>query len=551
MTIAQDLVPQLEDTITGSTFTYQGYLEENGAPANDSYNFRFYLWSDQVKTNLLGIFPAADTLPVPVNDGIFTAELDFGGDTFNGQELWLEIEVNDVALSPIQRLNATPYALSLRPGAIISGTLPGPMLTLSNSGGDGIFVYDAGGAANHYVGAGSAAGFEVAGSAGSGLYIGYATNDGIHIKETGLEGVDVEYADRDGFEVDYAALDGLHVGTVGSDGMHVEDAGSAGLRVENAGTFGIRINYAVLDGLRVDDTGSDGISIGDVVESGLVINHAGGSGISICSTGLHSTCDFTEWPFDQENGITLGNIENMAIAIDHADRGLYVADAGQAGAQIYSQRYGLLAYGDEKGDGIGDGIIGGKSGDDAEWGIFTADQLYVGGGISTNSLALIARVGGDQPVSTGDVVSAIGVADPFPENIQSIPLVGLSNGEATAGIIGVVKARLVRIAVTLSPIEEVDGVETLYTLRSVEGPAQPGDYIAITVLGVAQVKVAAGVDIQPGQRLTASDLAGRVRPLYTRTVEGMLVTEGAPVIGIALAAPEPGSDTILVFVTLR
>ena len=39
--------------------------------------------------------------------------------------------------------------------------------------------------------------------------------------------------------------------------------------------------------------------------------------------------------------------------------------------------------------------------------------------------------------------------------------------------------------------------------------------------------------------------------LRTESLNGMPVTEGAPVIGIALAAPSAGSDTIPVFVSLR
>jgi hypothetical protein len=52
-------------------------------------------------------------------------------------------------------------------------------------------------------------------------------------------------------------------------------------------------------------------------------------------------------------------------------------------------------------------------------------------------------------------------------------------------------------------------------------------------------------------RLTASDLAGMARPLLAKTIEGMLVTEGAPVIGTVLATPDPGSATVRVFITLK
>ncbi len=46
-------------------------------------------------------------------------------------------------------------------------------------------------------------------------------------------------------------------------------------------------------------------------------------------------------------------------------------------------------------------------------------------------------------------------------------------------------------------------------------------------------------------------MTGVARALKHQEVNGMLVTEGAPVIGIALSAPVPGQDTIPVFVTLR
>ena len=70
-------------------------------------------------------------------------------------------------------------------------------------------------------------------------------------------------------------------------------------------------------------------------------------------------------------------------------------------------------------------------------------------------------------------------------------------------------------------------------MRSVDGPAQAGDYVAIIVMGAAQVKVQDGETILAGQRLAAG-VDGSVRPLQTRTLDGMVVTDGVPVIGVAL-----------------
>jgi hypothetical protein len=52
-------------------------------------------------------------------------------------------------------------------------------------------------------------------------------------------------------------------------------------------------------------------------------------------------------------------------------------------------------------------------------------------------------------------------------------------------------------------------------------------------------------------RLTASTVAGAARPLRSESLNGMTVSEGAPVLGIALAAPQADEQTIPVFVTLR
>ncbi len=109
-------------------------------------------------------------------------------------------------------------------------------------------------------------------------------------------------------------------------------------------------------------------------------------------------------------------------------------------------------------------------------------------------------------------------------------------------MIGVVEKRMVWAA---APGKEE------HSLQGADGPAQPGEYVSLIIYGVAEVKIASATDISAGQRLTASDLAGRARSLQTRQLDGMTVTESAPVIGIALADPSPNQVTIPVFVTLR
>lgn len=123
---------QAPDAITaefGTSFTYQGHLQEDGVPANGIYDFEFQLFERQENGDQVS--EALQVEDVLVTEGNFTVELDFGPHGFNGATRFLEIRVRPgketgkfVALSPLQKLTAAPLALSL-PGfytEAISGT---------------------------------------------------------------------------------------------------------------------------------------------------------------------------------------------------------------------------------------------------------------------------------------------------------------------------------------------------------------------------------------------------------------------------------------------
>ena len=70
--------------------------------------------------------------------------------------------------------------------------------------------------------------------------------------------------------------------------------------------------------------------------------------------------------------------------------------------------------------------------------------------------------------------------------------------------------------------------------------------MTIIYSGPAPARLASDVGvITAGARVTiAAD--GRVRPLQTRTVAGMLVAEGAPVLGVTLGEAQDGLVWVLV-----
>jgi hypothetical protein len=178
-----------------------------------------------------------------------------------------------------------------------------------------------------------------------------------------------------------------------------------------------------------------------------------------------------------------------------------------------------------------------------EWALYTVDKIEAAN-VTLHSLTLVAQVTGAEALTAGDVVAVSGAADPLPGTLQPLALVSRASG-AEAGVIGVVESRMVW---EVAPGKEAEGEMSLH---SAAGPAQPGDYVSLIVMGVTQVKIDPAATITAGDRLVAADLPGLARALQTRQIEGMVVTEGAPVIGIALAAPAEGQATIPVFVTLR
>jgi len=106
----------------GAGFTYQGKLNDAGAPANGNYDMIFNLYDAPTNGNVLGSFSIFGA--VPVSNGLFTLELnsygEFGPSAFNGQARWLQMGVRTnnnnalnpwIYLNPRQPLDPTPQAM--------------------------------------------------------------------------------------------------------------------------------------------------------------------------------------------------------------------------------------------------------------------------------------------------------------------------------------------------------------------------------------------------------------------------------------------------------
>ncbi len=106
-------------------FWYQGRLTDGdgNSLANTDVNVTFRIY------DVSSGGTALDSVVVTVNtdeNGLFNEEIDFQNpDLFNGQALYLGLQVAGEAseMTPRQYLRPVPYALSIRPGAVIRGSI--------------------------------------------------------------------------------------------------------------------------------------------------------------------------------------------------------------------------------------------------------------------------------------------------------------------------------------------------------------------------------------------------------------------------------------------
>jgi len=438
---------------TGTGFTYQGQLIDNGSPANGSYDFQFNLFDEAVAGLQIG--PTVALNDVAVSKGLFTVVLDFSTGAFGGGGRWLQIAIRPGSstgeltfLSPRQKLSPAPSALSL-PNVYTDEAVNfvgiGRNFRIS---GNEVFGVRSTGSPNQYGGM-----YVETSSSGGWPFYGYATNGAFRAWT-------------------------YYNGTTGDWSLY-----NAGIR------------------LKVPSSG--GLRIGPSLDYSLVISNTTGSdGIRVLDTG--------------DDGIQIGSNPDIP------NYGVYIPSPGVS-------TYGLWSN---------------TANASGEWALYSVDNIQAGN-VVANAYSLVVQVTGADSLSPGDLAAVAGVTDPIPGSTVPVPLVVKSAATTNNGVIGVVSSRMVWEA---APGKEAEGEMSMH---SADGPAQPGDYVSLIVFGIAEVRVDPSIQISPGDRLTASDIAGAVRPLMKQNVNGMDIVEGAPVIGIALSAQVERLDTIPVFVTLR
>jgi hypothetical protein len=319
----------------------------------------------------------------------------------------------------------------------------------------------------------------------------------------------------------------------------------APLNLSNSTGVGLRITSADSSGIFIDSTSDNGMWVYSAANAGVRVESAGHDGLFVCHTGTANTCS----PSPYNNGVEVGNAQGNGLFVDSAGAdGVWVSSAVYTGVQVDSAGSDGLHV-----SSAGyDGVYANTNQPSGQWGFNTPDAIH-GSNVLLHSLSLVAQVTGPDSLTPGDIVAVAGITDPVPGSTVHTALVRLAGGSFT-NVVGVVESHLA-LTQQPSPAQPVEGETPTETpvseLRSVDGPAQAGDFVAITVMGAALVKVQDGEVIQAGQRLTIA-ANGRARPLATMKVQlaggqgtaDML--ESAPVIGVALEAAKDGMVWVLV-----
>lgn len=112
----------------GTIFSYQGELQDGGAPANGRYDMTFALFNDPLVGAQVGT--TWTNLNVSLSNGLFTTTVDFGPGVFDGTAYWLAIGVRSngsgpafLTLSPRQALTPSPYALYATAAPLLDGAV--------------------------------------------------------------------------------------------------------------------------------------------------------------------------------------------------------------------------------------------------------------------------------------------------------------------------------------------------------------------------------------------------------------------------------------------
>jgi len=268
--------------------------------------------------------------------------------------------------------------------------------------------------------------------------------------------------------------------------------------------------------------------------------------------------------------------------------------AGVGGWGVYGDATNASFAGDRGVYGNSDeiGVYGNTTDASGDWGLYTPDDIFVGGACTGCLSSFAARNGGSEPLEIGQSVAAIGVEPPLQKGGPPVMVVRrAASGDA---VIGVVRraAQLTEVPVqplpdksptvsapikppTLPPtlaeltndpskfqettVEQSAGIperpvvdESRFskelTLRYKDGAATAGELLVIVTHGPTYAQVSGSAQV--GDLLIASSMSGKAQVAELPTISGVTV-QPAGVFARVLGPADSKSGLVPVLVTLR
>lgn len=418
----------------GTAFTYQGQLVDDNNPANGVYDFQFGLFDAAAAGSQIGAVQAINN--ISVNDGLFTVNLDFGTDAFNGQARWLEIAVKRDAdgsytlLSPRVALTPAPQALTLpglwtqqngtSPNLIggYAGNVMGAGVTggTINGGGYGGFpnrIYD------HYNtvggGAGNVAGADdgitqdsatVSGGRGNSASATYSTIGGGQFNNASAINATIGGGQNNNASAVTATIGGgrynIASGTIATIGGGNNNIASASYATVGGGYYNrAAADYATIAGGGPSDTANPSTTNNRVYDNYGTVS---GGANNVAGTNDSNS---TNQDFATVSGGTSNNASGSLTVISGGNSNNATAYAATIGGGGYNTAGNMNAV-------VGGGYHNNASGDTAAIGggrdnIANSARATVGGGIQNTASGVESVVGGGSGNNaTGASASVIG-----------------------------------------------------------------------------------------------------------------------------------------------
>ena len=531
--------PNQPSVAVDTAFSYQGQLRSLGTPVTAACDFQFGLWDTLAGGTQVG--STLTLLAVQVTGGLFTVELDFG-DQFSGEKRWLETAVfcpgdaDYTVLAPRTSLTGFPYALSLRPGAIVQGD--GNVLNGVSQTGYGVTGSTQTGYAGVYGASNSYGVYGLVNNADPGAGV-FGRNDG------GGYGV---FGQNSGAGSGAFGLSSSGTGVAGTSSSGVGMAGTSNssygvtgsTQTGYAGVYGASNSYGVYGLVNNADPGAGVFGRNDGGGYGVFGQNSGAGsgafGLSSSGTGVAGT---------SSSGVGMAGTSNSSYGVTGSTQTGYagVYGASSAGYGVYglisgaAPRAGLFGR-TLSGDGYG---VFGQG--DSGAGVFGLSATGVGVyGISTGG-GYAGRFDGRVRVNVLEIAGGSDLAERFQQSgtATAAPGTVMVIDEGNAGHLKVSDAAYdTKVAGIVSGAGDVQAGLTLEQEGVLEGDLT----VAIAGRVYAQCEAHSG-SIQPGDLLTTSSVAGHCMKATERTLAA-----GA-IIGKAMTGLKSGQGLVLVLVSLQ